>query len=75
MTAETKTATVKDPSVFSLDKYKGGAYTLDATAVSALGALTSASTVADALDLLSANIHRAHVVGTTSIGKATSVRN
>ena len=73
MTAEIFTATVSPASTFSTEKKKGGAYILDATCRTALAALGSTSTTSDALDLLSANQKRAHVVAANQIGLATSV--
>ncbi len=62
-------------TTFSTIKRKGGAYTLDATAVSELASLTSSNTVSDVLDILSALTARAHTVGSNAIGKASSVLN
>ena len=75
MTATTSTATVRPSTVFSTEKKKGGAYVLDATCRTALGALGSTATASDALDLLSANQRRAHAVGANQIGFATSTEN
>ena len=73
MTAETFTATVRPATTFSRDKKNGGAYSLTATSVTALGALTTASTINDALDILSTVTHDQHVVAPNQIGYATSV--
>jgi hypothetical protein len=75
MTATTSSATVRPSTVFSTEKKKGGAYVLDATCLTALGALGATATASDALDLLSANQKRAHVVSANQIGKASSVEN
>ena len=75
MTATTSTATVRPSTVFSTEKKKGGGYVLDATCRTALGALGATATASDALDLLSANQRRAHVVGANQIGTATSTLN
>ena len=72
MTAETFTATVRPASTFSTEKKKGGSYILDATCRTALGALGATATTSQALDLLSANQKRAHVVAANQIGFATS---
>jgi len=73
MTAETFTAVVRPASGFSLEKANRGSDLLDATAVTALGLLTTASDVSAVLDILSANQERAHVVAAGQIGKASSV--
>lgn len=73
MTAQTFTASVAAPSTFSTEKKKGGSYVLTTAAVSALGALTTASTVSDALDILSAVIEDSHDVSGTGIGFAAHV--
>ena len=75
MSAETFTAVVRPASGFSTEKKKGGADSLDATAVTALGSLTTANDASDVLDILSANQKRAHVVADGQIGKATSTLN
>ena len=72
MTAQTFTASVAAASTFSTEKKKGGSYKLTSTAVTALAALTTASTVSDALDILSTVVEDQHAVGTTSIGFASS---
>ena len=73
MTAETFTAVVRPASTFSTERKKGGAYTLTAAAVTALGGLTTASTVSEVLAILSEVTHASHVVGPGQIGKASSV--
>lgn len=76
MTAQTFTATVKPASLLSLCKYEGEAATkIDATADSALAAITTSSTVGDVLDILSACVARGNAVGASSIGLATSVKS
>lgn len=69
------TPVTHNPTVFSTDKKQGGAYTLTSAAVTALGGLTTANTVSEVLDILSEVVKDSHVVGTNSIGKATSVDN
>ena len=73
MTAETFSAVVRPASTFSTEKKKGGSYALTADAVTALGALTTASTVNDVLDILSTVTKDSHVVDAGQIGYATSV--
>ncbi len=75
MTAETFTAVVRPASTFSTEKKKGGSYALTAAAVTALGALTTSSTVNDALDILSAITKDQHTVDANQIGYATSTLN
>jgi hypothetical protein len=75
MTAQVFTANVKPASLLSLCKYEGeGATKIDATADSALAAITTSSTVNDVLDILSACVARSNAVTANSIGLATSVR-
>lgn len=69
------TPVTHDSSVFSVEKKKGGSYVLTAAAVTALGGLTTANTVSEALDILSEVVKDSHAVGASSIGKATSVDN
>jgi len=71
--ATTHTVTVREPSVFSTEKKKGGAYVLTSDAVTALGAVTTSSTVSDVLDILSQVVHDSHVVSASGIGKASHV--
>ena len=73
MTAETFTASVAAASTFSTEKKKGGSYVLTTAAVTALGALTTASTVSDALDILSTVVEDSHDVGPAAIGFASHV--
>ena len=73
MTAETFSAVVRPASTFSTEKKKGGSYVLTSTAVTALGALTTASTISDALDILSTVTKDSHEVDDNQIGKASSV--
>ena len=75
MTAETFSAVVRPASTFSTERKKGGIYALDATAVAALGALTTDNTVADALAILSTVTRDGHVVAANQIGFATSTLN
>ena len=72
MTAETFTATVRPASTYSLEKYHRGSAPLGATAAAALGALTATSTVAEALDVLSAATKDDYVVAPNQMGRATS---
>ena len=75
MTAQAFTVNVKPASTLSLCKYEGEAATqIDATADTALAAITTANTVGDVLDILSACVARGNTVTATSIGKATSVK-
>ena len=73
MTAETFTAVVRPASTFSLEKKNRGSAPLGATAVAALGALTATSTVAEALDILSAATKEDYEVAANQMGRATSV--
>ena len=75
MSAETFTTVVRPASVFSTEKKKGGSAPLTANEVGALGALTTANTVADVLDILSLAVEADRVVTSNSIGRATSVDN
>lgn len=75
MTAETFTAVVRPASVFSTEKKKCGSTKIDATADTALAGITTASTVADVLDILSACVARGRAVTSNSIGLAQSVDN
>jgi hypothetical protein len=75
MTAQVFTATVKPASALSTCKAESDAKTkLDATAVAALAALTTANRVDDALDILSSCVARGNAVTSSSIGLATSVK-
>ena len=75
MSAETFTTVVRPASVFSTEKKKCGSTKIDATADTALAGITTASTVADVLDILSACVARGRAVSDNSIGRATSVDN
>lgn len=72
MAAENYTAVVKPASTFSLSKRNNSSYKLDAAAVTALGAVTTANTVADVLDILSTVTRDLHEVAPNQIGYATS---
>ena len=74
MTAQTFDATIKDASLFSTDRFKGGGVTIDATAEAALNLISTTSTVAEVLQILSDCVARSHAVTATSIGGATSVQ-
>ncbi len=69
MTATTNTVDIKKSSPFAGLE---GHVVLDATAISALGAVSS-GTVRDVQDILAANCKRANAVATNTIGLATSV--
>lgn len=73
MTATTHQIVRRPSSTYSLDKKKAAGASLDAATVAALGAVTTANTVTEGLDLLSANVRSSHVVTETSIGKASHV--
>ena len=75
MSAEIFTTVVRPASVFSTEKKKCGSAPLTATEVGALGALTTANTVADVLDILSLAVEADRTVTSNSIGRATSVDN
>ena len=75
MSAETFSIVKRSASVFSTEKKKCGSTPIDATADSALAAITTSSTVADVLDILSACVARGRAVTDSSIGKASSVDN
>lgn len=70
MSAEVFTAVVRPASTFSTERKKGGSYVLTSTAVTALGALTTASKVSDVLAILSTVTKDSHVVSTTPSGPA-----
>lgn len=59
-------------TTFSTEKKKGGAYALTSAAVTALGLLSTSSTVSDVLDILSTVTKDQHVVAANQIGKASS---
>lgn len=73
MTAQTFDATIKGASMFSTDRFKGGGVSIDETAEVALNLISTASTVADVLQILSDCVARSHEVGPNQIGLATSV--
>ena len=75
MSAETFTTVVRPASVFSTEKKKCGSAPLTSLEVGALGALTTANTVADVLDILSLAVEADRTVTGNSIGRATSVDN
>ena len=75
MTAETFTAVIRPASTFSLEKKNRGSAPIGADGVTALAALTSASTVADVLDVLSTVTKDDYVVAANQMGRATSVEN
>ena len=58
-------------TVFSTEKKKGGSYVLTADAVTALGAVTTATTVSEVLDILSEVVRASHPVTADGIGLAT----
>ena len=71
MSAEVFTAVVRPATTFSTERKKGGSYALTAAAVTALGAVTTASTVSDVLAILSTVTKDSHAVTATSFGKAS----
>lgn len=73
MTAETFTAVVRPASTFSLKKYPRGSAPIGSAGATALAALTSTSTVAQALDILSAATKTDFVVAADSMGRASHV--
>ena len=74
MTAQVFAATVKPRGAFAIEtEYRG--IKIDATADTALAAITTASTVGDVLDVLSALVGRNRVTAVASTGYATSVKN
>lgn len=73
MTAQVFTATVKARGAFAEDpEYRK--IKIDATADTALAAITTASTVGDVLKILAACIGRNRVTAVASTGYATSVK-
>ena len=72
MTAQIFTAQVKEPSNYSLDRGAGGGYTLDASTVAALAALTTSNYPKDVLAILNRNYARAHQVTPNGIGHGVS---
>ena len=75
MTAETFTATVRPASTFSTERKKGGSYTLTTEAATLLAAVTTSTTVAEVLAILSDVTKDSHAVAANSIGKASSTLN
>ena len=73
--SDTYTAVVRPASVFSTEKKKCGSAPLTSTAVTALGAVTTATTVSEVLDILSEVVEADRVVTSNSIGRASSVDN
>ena len=59
-------------TTFSTERKKGGDYVLTSDAVTALAAVTTATTVREVLDVLSTVTKDSHVVAQGSIGKASS---
>ena len=75
MSAETFTTVVRPASVFSTEKKKCGSAPLTTAILSDLALLSTASTVADVLDILSLAVEADRVVTGSSIGRASSVDN
>lgn len=73
MTAQVFTADVKDRKAFVRCAY--GNLKIDATADTALAAITASSTIQDVLEILDACVARALVTTVNRTGKATSVQN
>ena len=71
MSAEVFTAVVRPATTFSTERKKGGSYVLTADAVTALAAVTTSTTVADVLAVLSTVTKDSHAVTSTSFGKAS----
>lgn len=75
MTAQVFVADVKDSSALSTCKAEAEASTkIDATADTALAGITTASTVGDVLNILSACVARANAVTSDSVGLASSIQ-
>lgn len=72
MTALVRTALAKAPSIFSTEKKLCGSTKLDSTADTALAALTTSSTIADVLDILSALVERRRAVDRDTVGLSSS---
>ena len=72
MSAETYTAVVRPSTVWSTEKKKGGNYALTDDAVTALAAVTTATTINEVLDVISTVVRDSHVVDANQIGGATS---
>ena len=75
MTAEVFTAVVRPASTFSLEKKNRGNAPIGSAGVTALGALTASSTVADVLAILSTATKTDYVVAANQMGNATSTLN
>lgn len=75
MTAEVFTAVVRPASTFSTSKKNRGNAPIGTDGATALAVLTATSTVADALDILSAATKDDYVVAANQMGKATSTEN
>lgn len=75
MTATTHTAVVRPASVFSTEKKKCGSAPLTSAAVTALAGVSTSTTVAEVLDILSLAVEADRVVTNSSIGRASSVDN
>ena len=73
MTATTHTVVVRPSSVFSTEKKKCGSAPLTAAAVTALSSITTASTVAEVLDILSLCVEADRTVDAAQIGRARSI--
>ena len=71
MSSEVFTAVVRPATTFSTERKKGGSYVLTADAVTALAAVTTSTTVADVLAVLSTVTKDSHAVTATSFGKAS----
>jgi len=75
MSATTHTVVVHPASVFSTEKKKCGSAPLTSAALTSFAGLSTASTVADVLDILSLVVEADRVVTGNTIGRATSVDN
>ena len=75
MSAETFTTVVRPASVFSTEKKKCGSAPLTSDAVTALAGVSTSTTVAEVLDILSLVVEADRVVTGSSIGRASSVDN
>ena len=73
MTATTSSISQRKPSSFSTERKKGGSYVLTAGAVTALSAVTTATTVREVLDILSEVVRDSHPVSADGIGAASHV--
>ena len=75
MTAQVFTAVVRPASTFSLEKKNRGSAPIGSVGISALGAVTETSTVAEVLDILSAATKADYVVAPNQSGRASSVES